>query len=135
MMRASAARKPRVRFGAGPQMVIVTLALGLVVAMAIQPTRQLLEQRQRIEGMAGELAEIEKLNAALERRIDRLKDPDFIEQRARAQIGLIKPGETTFVVMPPTKKQRAAEARARAEEPAPPPEPGALESFLAFVGL
>ena len=125
------------RFGLGPQLVALLLVLGLFGAMAIEPTRQLLEQRRRIAGMAQDLSEIERSNRNLEARIRRLKDPDFLEQRAREQIGLIRPGETTYVVMPPsrtsdTKKHRGKPVRRR--EPTPP-EPGLIEGFLSFMGL
>jgi hypothetical protein len=68
---------------------MIVLVLGLVGAMAIQPTRQLLEQRARIEGMAGDLSRIQALNHKLEARIARLQDPDYIEQEARDKVGLV----------------------------------------------
>jgi cell division protein FtsB len=127
------------RLGIGPQIIVLLLVLGLVGAMAIQPTRQLLAQRRRIAGMAGDLSQIQAMNNKLEARIERLQDPDFIEQRAREQAGLVRKGETTFVVMPPSRKAQRRKARARAarHEPPPPPapEPGFVEGFLDFVGL
>ena len=125
------------RLGAGPQIVVAILLVGLVGAMAIQPTRQLLEQRRRISDMSEQLRAIEDLNSSLEARVERLKDPDFIEQRARAQAGLVRPGETTFVVMPPSKKKKAKEQRRkdRARRAQPEPEPNTIQAFLEFVGL
>jgi cell division protein FtsB len=131
--------KRKFRIGLAPQGVVLVLVLGLVGAMAIQPTRQLLDQRQRIEGMAGELNHIESLNEQLTARINRLQDPDYIEQQARSIAGLVYKGETTYVVLPLTREQRRqraqAEAERTAEPPAPPPEPGLVEGFLDFVGL
>jgi cell division protein FtsB len=127
------------KLGMGPQIVIVCLVVGLIGAMAIQPTRALLEQRRRIEGMAGDLQRIQSLNDNLEERIQRLQDPDFIEQEARSKVGLVRAGETTYIVMPPSRKrqhQRAEEKERRAtQEPVQEPEPGLLEGFLDFVGL
>ncbi|MPZ68765.1 MAG: hypothetical protein GEU71_04465 [Actinobacteria bacterium] len=142
-MAARRRGKPRERsrgFGTLPRVVIATLILGVIGAMAIEPTRQLIEQRQRIAAMSSDVQEIESSNAALEARIDRLKDPDYIEQRARAQIGLILPGETSLLVMPPSRKaqkrqaEREAAAAARAAEPEVE-KPGAIESFLNFIGF
>jgi cell division protein FtsB len=141
--RTFAARRiPRLRlprFGLTPQVVVLVLVLGLVSAMAIQPTRQLLEQRRRIEGMAAELGELQELNRSLEDRIGRLQDPDYIEQLAREQSGLVRPGEKPYVVLPPSRKaQRKAEERARRRAPAEPKpveEPGLVEGFLDFVGV
>ena len=143
-MKAVAIRGPRgktTRFrlpnlGMGPQIVALSLVLGLLGAMAIEPTRQLVEQRERIEGMSQELDEIEGSNARLDARIGRLQDPDFLEQRAR-DLGLVRPGETAYVVMPPSKARAAAKDKAN-EKKAPPPAPpeiGFIEGFLAFVGL
>lgn len=139
-MKAIAAGRLRLpRFGLAPQAVVLLLVVGLVGAMAIEPTRRLLEQRERIAGMADDLREVQRMNGKLETRIERLQDPDFIEQRAREQVGLIKRGETTFVVMPPSRQAQRRKARARAaRKPAPPPtppEPGFLEGFFDFVGL
>jgi cell division protein FtsB len=121
--------------GMGPQIVALLLVLGLLGAMAIEPTRQLIEQRERIEGMSSDLEQVQRSNRKLEDRISRLKDPDFLEQRAR-DIGLVRPGETAYVVMPPSRGSgdRKQPKRTAAPEPAPA-EPGFLEGFLSFVGL
>ncbi len=121
-------------WGVGPQIVGFVLVLGLLGAMAIQPTRQLLQQKERIEQMDEGLANIRKVNGRLADRIERLRDPDYIEQRAREQIGLVRPGETAYVVMPPSGKSRK---RAK-PEPAAPVEaapPSGLEGFLSFLGI
>ena len=127
------------KLGVGPQVVIVCLVLGLIAAMAIQPTRALLEQRRRIEGMSGDLRKMQTTNAKLEARIERLQDPDFIEQEAREKVGLVRKGEITWIVVPPTRKQQRKQAGAGAEgKPAAEPatsEPGLIEGFLDFVGL
>jgi cell division protein FtsB len=127
------------RLGFAPQAVILILVLGLVGAMAIEPTRRLLDQRRRIEGMAGDLNRIENLNDKLAARIKRLQDPDYIEQEARAIAGLVREGETTFVVMPLSRQQRRErrEAAQRRNPPVPvvEPEPGLLEGWLDFIGL
>ena len=123
------------RLGAGPQIVAVLLVLGLFGAMAIEPTRQLMAQRERIAGMAQELGKLERSNRRLEGRVRRLRDPDFIEQRAREQVGLVRPGETTYVVMPPSREHAGPRRRARAEQPVPVREPGFLEGLVDFIGL
>ena len=137
-MRAFAlARLRPPRLGIGPQVVITVLILGLLGAMAIEPTRQLIAQRERISGMAQDLDELQRSNSRLSARIDRLKDPDFLEQRAREQIGLVRPGETAIVVMPPSKKmdERAPKKKERRVKPEEPQPLGFVEGFLNFVGL
>ena len=134
-MKAVALPKPRMpKLGRAPQTVVVILVLGLVGAMAIEPTRQLLQQRDRISEMSRGLAEVQSGNAKLEEQIARLKNNDYIEQRAREQIGLVRPGETTYVVMPPSGTD-GPKRKQQVKKPAPPPPPGFVESMLDFVGL
>lgn len=121
--------------GMGPQIVALLLVLGLLGAMAIEPTRQLIEQRERIEGMSEDLRGIQKSNRRLENRIGRLKDPDFLEQRAR-NIGLVRPGETAYVVMPPSRSAAAETERSQKKVERPVlEEPGFLDGLRAFLGL
>lgn len=123
------------RLGRAPQLIALALIVGLVGAMAIEPTRQLLLQRDRIDQMTADLTHIERTNERLQARIERLNDPDFLEQRAREQIGLVRPGEITYVVMPPSRRDRAREARKHRPEPPAPPAPSFFEAVLAFVGF
>jgi cell division protein DivIC len=124
------------RLGIGPQIVVTLLVLGLLSAMAIEPTRQLMDQRERIAAMSSDLNEIEHSNNRLEARIERLRNPDFLEQRAREQIGLVRPGETAIVVMPPSKKAgKSAHKRHKADDRPQPADFSFFEGFLNFVGL
>lgn len=121
--------------GMGPQVVALLLVLGLLGAMAIEPTRQLIEQRERIAGMSEELRDIQRSNRRLDGRIQRLNDPDFLEQRAR-DIGLVRPGETAYVVMPPSRSAAPGASKAKKERaPEPVEEPTFVGGFLDFVGL
>jgi len=124
------------RLGMLPQMIALLLVLGLAGAMAIQPTRQLLEQRERIADMTDDLQRVNRSNKALNDRVNRLNDPDYLEQVAR-EGGYARPGETVYNVVPPSRKELKQQEKRRAnkEEPAPEPEPGFMERFLNFVGL
>ncbi|HYN36688.1 MAG TPA: septum formation initiator family protein [Actinomycetota bacterium] len=119
-----------------PQIAVVMLVVGLAGAMAIEPTRQLLEQRTRIADMSGELRSIEKANDRLQNRVDRLNDPDYLEQQAREQSGLVRPGETSVIVMPPADPEASKEKKDPAPIKAPPAQDsGLLDSMLNFLGL
>lgn len=120
----------------GPQVVAVMLILGLLGAMAIGPARLLVAQRERVDGMERDLAEIQQVNSKLRHRIERLQDPDFVEQQAREQAGLVKPGEVAYRVLPPSEDRAENKRRERQrtrEEPVE--EPGVMESFLRFIGF
>ena len=138
-MRAAAVRSifRTPSLGKASQITAFLLIFALVGAMAIQPTRQLLEQRKRIAQMKRDLGSVNEANESLEDLVTRLKDPDFIERRAREQIGLVHPGEIAYAVVPPGKKARKARAGRRHEKvrPAPPAPPGFLEGLLSFIGL
>jgi cell division protein FtsB len=124
----------RSKLGFGPQFLVVGLVIALASAMVIGPTRQLLAQRDRISGMESELHSIERSNTALEARIARLNDPDYLEQQARSQSGLVRPGEKAFVVMPPSKVPGIKHREKIPKEP-PPPDPSLIDGFLDFIGL
>lgn len=119
-----------------PQIAVVMLVVGLAGAMAIEPTRQLVEQRTRIADMSKELRLIEKANDRLAKRVARLNDPDYLEQQARSQSGLVYPGETSVIVMPPADPEASKEQNDPAPIKAPPKEDsGLLDSMLNFLGL
>jgi cell division protein FtsB len=136
-VRAVALRRARLSLGIGPQIVIVALVLGLAGAMAIQPTRQLLAQRDRIAQMNQDLSRMRADNERLAAYLERLRDPNYLEQQAREQLGLVRPGETSYVVMPPSRRQSALRDR-RAETGPRRGAPGAatfLERLLRFIGV
>ena len=126
-------RRRRLPF-VGPGLVVFVLVLGLLAAMAIEPTVELMQQNERIERMKSDLRAIGSTNERLERRIARLDDPDFLEQKAREQIGLVRPDETSYLVVPPSRDKRRPK-KERVVAPPPPPEPGVVDRFLEFVGL
>lgn len=126
------------RWGRAPQIVAVILVLGLLGAMAIKPTRDLLQQRSRVSGVAHELALLQQSNGRLEHRIAKLKDPDYIDQLARRQIGLVRPGEVPYVVMPPSRAaaKRAHHAARRSRPPdVRTDQPSFVQKVLHFIGI
>ncbi len=102
--------------------------------MAITPTRQLLEQRGRVTAMTEELSQIERANRALRAGVDRLNDPDYIEEQARAQFGLVRPGETAYLVIPKPRKSSRHKGKV-AEARRPTTRGGFIDRALHFVGL
>jgi hypothetical protein len=105
--------------------------------MAIQPTRELLAQQHRISATAKELHRTQRVNAQLDERIARLRSPDFIEEQARAEIGLVRPGEIAYVVMPKaaSRKHKHHGARHQGTHKAARPDDGVIRGFLNFLGL
>lgn len=137
-VRALAYRlRPRARFarlGLVPQIIAFVLVLGLAAAMVATPIRQLVAQRERIEGMTQELRRVERQNGRLASEIGRLNDPDYLEQQARAKFGLVRPGEKLFQVLPPSGRSGKDARKTPAAPPAPEP-PSWIEGLLHFLGL
>ena len=120
------------RLRLGPQIVVILLVVGLAAAMAVQPTRQLLQQRRLIEGMTDDLTQLREENRTLDTHVQRLRDPDYIEEQAR-ELGLVRPGERSFVVV---AKPSTSDKHERAREPTKPqPAPRSfVDRFLSFLG-
>ena len=85
---------------------------------------ELMQQNERIARMKSELGTIESTNERLERRIERLDDPDFLEQKAREQIGLVRPDETTYLwcrrAGPARRRRSPSRHRRRLRSPVSP---------------
>ena len=67
--------------------------------------------RERVKAQAEENAELEQRNAALAAEVADLREGNTaLEERARSELGLIKPGETFYrIVETPPQKEPAAE--------------------------
>ena len=64
---------------------------------------------QTVAVQAGENAELEQRNEALAAEVDDLKRGQAaVEERARAELGMIKPGEVFYRVVDPDKSTTAA---------------------------
>ena len=125
--------------GVIPQLVAVALVVGLAAAMAIGPTRQLMAQRAEIAETAQSIRRLERSSDFLVRRIEQLKDPDYLEGRARRDLGMARPGETVYVVVPPKGKSERGRDRsgggAGGRGPADTGALSTLDRFLRFIGV
>ena len=91
--------------------VVLLGALALTVS-GVFPFRQLVEQRRAVEENRQQLSELEDENRRLEEDVAALYTDDEIERVARDQYGLVRPGETGYVIVSPPDAQTAAEADA-----------------------
>ena len=69
--------------------------------------------RERVEAQARENAELERRNEALQAEVEELREGRAaLEERARSELGLIKPGETFYrIVETPQPVQPEPEPR------------------------
>jgi cell division protein FtsB len=89
--------------------ILMTLVVG-VLLLSVAPAQMYLEQQAELARFQKQAAALERKNGALAARAEQLRDEAFLERLARQCLGMVKPGETAFVVVP------------REGAPAPPPE-------------
>jgi cell division protein FtsB len=78
-------------------LLLIALA---VVLLAIAPLRGYLDERSELSDLTKQATILEQQNQAMQDRIDQLSDATFLERIARECMGMVKPGETAFVVVP-----------------------------------
>ncbi len=81
------------------------LALLLVVLVGllfvfVYPTRTFIDQRDETNKARAQLEVLQTENARLARESKRLTSDSEIERLARQKYGLVKPGQTPFVILP-----------------------------------
>ena len=74
-------------------LVVVLLVLGISAA---GPVRNYLAQRDEIGQLQQRITSLEQDRAQLERELERIRDPDYLEQLARECLGMVRPGEIAF---------------------------------------
>jgi cell division protein FtsL len=83
----------------GRALVLLAIICAIGV-LAISPFRGYLGQRAQLAQLQQQAAVLEHQNARLEQKIDELSDPTYLERLARECLGMVKPGETAFVIVP-----------------------------------
>jgi cell division protein FtsB len=76
------------------------MTLAVLLLMAVPPARQLWREQAQVQAAERKLEALKRDNARLDRHLARLEDPDYLEQLARQELGLVRPGEIGFVVVP-----------------------------------
>ena len=79
--------------------VLAVIALTLLM-LAVAPLRVLIDQRSHLAELQQQAEDLTYRNAQLEARIDRFTDPTYLERLARECLGMVRPGETAFVMVP-----------------------------------
>ncbi len=72
----------------------------ILLTLAVAPLRALIDQRSDLAQLEQQAEQLAVRNARLEARIDRFTDPTYLEQLARECLGMVRPGETAFVMVP-----------------------------------
>lgn len=80
--------------------IIGLLTLGVVIAFARGFVRNL-RLKQEVTKIQREIQAMELRNAELEKEIMRMQSPEHVERVAREELGLVKPGETLYILSQP----------------------------------
>jgi cell division protein FtsL len=109
------------------------LVLALIVfalsAMSVYPLRSYVIQQQRIDQLEAKQEALNAEVARLEQEKARLQDPEYVEQLAREELQMAKPGEDTYVMSGQPPADRPAP-----DGPEPPRRPWYLRLWDGLMG-
>jgi cell division protein FtsL len=99
-------------------LVLALIAFALT-AMTIYPLRQFVTQQRRIEQLQAKQEALDVEIARLEAERARLEDPEYVEQLAREDLQMAKPGEESYVMTgeAPTERPAASGTTRQPERP------------------
>jgi cell division protein FtsB len=94
-------------------LVIVLIALQVRLWTGQGGLRDVWRLEQRVAEQKAENAQLKKRNETLSAEVEDLKHgEEAVEERARAELGLLKPGETFYQVVEPDSGKPADDANA-----------------------
>lgn len=102
--RRGGQRLRRAARGDRPYVVALVALVVLIGAMALGPLQNYTAAADRVENLERTRDQLRAEVDTLEQRRERLTDPEELETMARS-LGLVKPGEIPFVVVPPDEAQ------------------------------
>jgi cell division protein FtsB len=95
---ARAAARPRLRFT--PRAAVLALVVVALLFYLFIPLKTYMHQRSAIDRLSNHMEQLQQQNARLEAQVRKLNDPAYLEQRARECLGMVRPGEISFIVVP-----------------------------------
>jgi cell division protein FtsB len=81
--------------------LLLAVTIGGIVFLFVLPGRIWLSQGRAASTAQRQEAALSAENAALAKRVAQLQSTSYIEQLARQQYGLVKPGEQAYGILPP----------------------------------
>lgn len=94
-------------------LAVLVIALGV---MATGPYADYTAAQERVHELVDRRAALDAAVEELEVEADRLQDPAALEEQARSQLGLVRPGEIPYIVVnPPTEPPAPVNAQSGAD--------------------
>jgi cell division protein FtsL len=89
------------RLGLSRMTPVLVIASVFLLAWTIYPAAKLQYQTgRRVAGLQAQYDSLKKKNQTLKAEVAELKQPEGVEKAARETLGLTRPGENVYVVMP-----------------------------------
>jgi cell division protein FtsB len=79
--------------------ILAVIITALLVYLVV-PLRAYIAQRNQLSELKSQTTFLEQQNRILERQVTLLHDPKYLERLARECLGMVRPGEIGFVVVP-----------------------------------
>ena len=76
------------------------MLVAVLLAAGVMPVRDYFEQRAEIEALEEQVDALDRQRDALVERIERYRDPEYLEFLARKCLGMVREGEIAFVTVP-----------------------------------
>ena len=83
-----------------PKAAILSVVLMVLLLYMMVPLRSYLEQRARLTQLQQQGKALQQQQAKLLGQIAQLQDPDYLQRIARECLGMVRPGEIAFVMVP-----------------------------------
>lgn len=117
--RPGGAKPARAHSGLTSRGILLLLVLFVLAATAVYPLRQYVAQQGRIDRLQAKQAALQAANAQLAQERTRLNDPAYVEQLAKQDFHMVKPGEQTWLLTgtPPADKAAAPAAKPTRKAP------------------
>jgi cell division protein FtsB len=106
-------------FPAHLKYLMLTLLFGMFAVNSVRTTLDILESSKRLESLQSEVGALEEKKGFLERSLEYKKTEEYIEERARNALNLVRPGEEVYVsprVMG-SSSERLEEFRSKEDRP------------------
>lgn len=114
--KKKAKKKSRLRVNSPVALAVVAVVLAAL--WLLYPAYQIrVEQDKQLSEVRREYAQLRSENVRLRKRIEQIKSPEYIERYAREKLGLVKPGENAYVVLPPSRAATPTATPERSNSP------------------
>ena len=107
-MSARVEAPARARLRLTPRAAVLIGIVLLLATATVVPLRQYLAQQARMDALERRVDALQEKRLRLQREVERLHDPEYLEELARKCLGMVRPGEISFVTVPEGGKPRPA---------------------------